>query len=107
MTIFFYSEMCLAWFLIEYKDHKNNLELTFIGLRICVSAAAGPVVIALVHPLLVHPGLLVTLEVGAGLKPLWAVAAEVRTLPGVSIQMLPQMRRLFKSEYINKYEHMD
>ena len=55
---------------MKIEDHKNDWEPTFIGLRICVSAAAGLVVIALVHPLLVHPGLLVTLEVGAGLKPL-------------------------------------
>ena len=53
--------------------------------------------VALVDPLLVDPGLLVALEVRAGLEALAAVAAEVRPLSRVGVQMLPQMCRFFKS----------
>ena len=58
--------------------------------------------VALVDPLLVDPGLLVALEVRAGLEALAAVAAEVRPLSRVGVQMLPQMCRFFKSVITNR-----
>lgn len=48
--------------------------------------------IALVHSLLVDTGFLVTFQVGAGLETFGAVTAEVRSLSGMRIQMLTQMR---------------
>jgi len=52
--------------------------------------------IALVYSLLVDTCFLVTFQVGAGLETFGAVTAEVRSLSGMRIQMLTQMRRFFK-----------
>ncbi len=41
-------------------------------------------------------GLLVALQVRAGLEPLGAVGAEVRPLARVRVQVLPQVGRLFE-----------
>lgn len=56
--------------------------------------------IALVHSLLVDTSFLVTFQVGAGLETFGAVTAEVRSLSGMRIQMLTQMRRFFKPKNI-------
>jgi len=46
----------------------------------------------------VHAGLLVALQVRAGLETLGAVGAEVGPLPRVGVQVLPQVGRLFEPE---------
>ncbi len=90
----------IACIRIRTKSIRIRVKLTFLLVWLGGSGwgggAAGSPGIALVHPLLVDAGLLVALQVRAGLEPLGAVGAEVRPLARVRIQVLPQVGRLFE-----------